>query len=247
MLGRQHLMLSAATAAALAAPFIEHTGLALTFFTGACIGSLIPDVDAHDAAIFHRDLKGLNHGTGRMLNNFIGPALPFFGYTTKYLIYIPAVKFYNFLFSDYSFHGEHRSFSHSVLGIFTMTALTGVYIISTLAVLQVFIPLYVGAFLLAYMTGAFLHMLQDSCTKTGIAWNSPFSKTKLKGRLKTGKSRLKPRMFFTYLATVAGITFYLGSIPSYTLSSVGLAVQTVLLLGASWLVFMHFSGVKRER
>ena len=240
-------MLSAATAAALVAPFIEHTGLALTFFTGACIGSLIPDVDAHDAAIFHRDLKGLNHGTGKMVNGFIGPMLPFFGYTTKYLIYIPAVKFYNFLFSSYSFQEKHRSFSHSVLGVFTMTALTGIYLASFLSLLGVFIPFYLGTFLLSYMLGAFLHMLQDSCTKSGIAWNSPFSRTKLKGKLKTGKSKLKPRILFTFLATLAAVTLYLGNTSIYALPAVQLAAQTLLVSIAGWLVFMHFSRVKLEK
>lgn len=172
MLGRQHLMLRSATAEALLAPFIEHITFVGTAFIGACIGSLIPDVDAHDAAILHSNLKGLNRGAGRMINGLIGSLLSF-GYTAKYIVYLPALKFYNYFFDEYSFHGRHRRFSRSILGLLTMTAVTGIYIASLLTLVDIFIPLYLGAFLLSYMTGAFLHILQDSCTKSGIAWNSP--------------------------------------------------------------------------
>ncbi|MFB6115765.1 MAG: hypothetical protein ABEK04_05795, partial [Candidatus Nanohalobium sp.] len=92
MLGRQHLMLSVATVSVVLAPYLESAeGFVIVMLLGTGIGSLIPDVDAQDAAVFHNDIRGLNGDVGDTVNNFIGPLLPAFGYTTKYAIYKPAV------------------------------------------------------------------------------------------------------------------------------------------------------------
>lgn len=59
MLGRHHALLSAITAAAIflplssVEPIITILGLA-----GVIIGSLLPDVDSPDAAIYHPEVRG---------------------------------------------------------------------------------------------------------------------------------------------------------------------------------------------
>jgi membrane-bound metal-dependent hydrolase YbcI (DUF457 family) len=239
MLGRQHLMLSVATVSIIMAPFLEnHSTFVLVMFAGAGIGSLIPDIDAPDAAVFHQDLRGLNSDFGQAVNNLIGPVLPYFGYTTKYGIYKPAVKAFDFLTSeDYSFEEKHRTFSHSFLGVFTMTAVTGLYLTPLLLLVELFAPLYLLAFLSAYMTGAFLHMLEDSCTKTGIAWNSPFSETKLKGQISTGKDIKKPRYFLYWLGGLTATTFYLATSTQHSIQLPLLTAGAILVAGLSWLIF----------
>ncbi|QGA80518.1 metal-dependent hydrolase [Candidatus Nanohalobium constans] len=240
MLGRQHLMLSVASVSVVLAPFLLRAELLVfTLFFGVAIGSLIPDVDAPDAAVFHRDVRGLSGDFGSAVNNLVGPVLPVFGYSTKYLIYKPVVKLLEFLTSeDYCFEEKHRTFSHSVLGVFTMTVLTGVYLVPVLLSLELLAPFYLLAFLSAYMIGAFLHMLEDSCTKTGIAWNSPFSETRIKGQISTGKDVRKPRIFLYWLGMLTGATFYLGVIDKRFLSLPAVAAISVTGLGVSWLVFL---------
>ena len=241
MLGRQHLMLSVATVSVLLAPFLDsHSGFVLVMFAGAGIGSLIPDIDAQDAAVFHQDLRGLNSEFGQAVNNLIGPILPYFGYTTKYAIYKPAVKFFDFFTPEkYSFQEKHRTFSHSYLGVFTMTAVTGLYLTPVLIFLDLFSPVYLIAFLFSYMVGAFLHMLEDSCTITGIAWNSPFSNTKLKGQISTGKDIKKPRYFLYWLGGLTGLTFYLGTTQQYQISMIALTAASIITVSLSWLVFFR--------
>ncbi len=231
-------MLTVATAAVVLAPLLEmYPGFVLVMFIGAGIGSLIPDVDAEDAAVFHQNIRGLNGDIGKAVNNSIGPLLPYFGYSTKYLIYKPAVKIFDFVTPEkYGFQEKHRTFTHSFLGVFTMTGLTGVYLTPILILLDLFNPVFLAAFLAAYMLGAFLHMVQDSCTKTGIAWNSPFSQWKLKGSLSTGKDIRKPRFFLIWLGFTSLASFYLSQV--YQLELILSVLGSVFLIVLSWLVFM---------
>ena len=128
-----------------------------------------------------------------------------------------------------------------------MTSITGLYLIPVLFILDLFYPIYILAFLFAYMIGAFLHMLEDSCTKTGIAWNSPFSDTKLKGEISTGKDIKKPRYFLYYLGALTLAGFLFGSsnesIPLWQAST---SLFVALVLG--WLVFAKLvAKIKLER
>lgn len=237
MLGRQHLLLSLATSSVLLMPFIEnYNSLALLFFIGSSIGALIPDVDASDAAVFHRNVKGLNGQTGKMINGTIGPLLPIFGYSTKYLIYKPAVHFFNLVSRNYNFHQRHRSFSHSLLGITTMTALTGIYVTPLLLYANIFSILHLTIFLSGYTLGAILHIIQDSCTKTGIAWNAPFSTKRLKGKLRTGKDNLQPRVML-YILTAQTLTAFYFSITNY-LTFWRLLILTFTTPALSWSIFV---------
>jgi membrane-bound metal-dependent hydrolase YbcI (DUF457 family) len=229
-------MISVATVSALILPFLQTAeGFVMVIFAGAAIGSLIPDVDAQDAAVFHENIRGLNGEFGEIVNKMIGPLLPIFGFTTKYAIYKPAVIAFDF-FTEYEFQEKHRTFSHSFLGVFTMTLMTGLYMIPVLIIAELFAPVYLLAFLTAYMAGAFLHMLEDSCTKTGIEWNSPFSDTKLKGDISTGKDVKKPRYFLYYLGLVAFFSF-MGSV-EYGIPLWQVTGGTVIALAFGWLVFM---------
>ena len=240
VLGRQHLMISVATVSVVLAPFLETAeGYVITAFIGVGIGALIPDVDAQDAAIFHENIRGLNGDVGEAVNNFLGPMLPYFGYATKYAIYKPAVTIFDFLTSDkYSFQEKHRTFSHSFLGVFTMTAVTGLYLTAILILLEIFAPLYLIVFLLSYMSGAFLHMLEDSCTVTGIAWNSPFSETKLKGQISTGKDIKKPRYFLYTLGALTASSFYISA--EYTIYMPVVVIGSIIAVILSWLIFAKF-------
>lgn len=244
MLGRQHLMLTASSASMIIGPFaLEQPLLALTAFFGACIGSLIPDVDARGASIFHQSIPGLNGFSGRALNRFVVPVLPFFGFSTKYLIYRPALILLD-RFTEYSFPDRHRSFSHSILGVFTMTTMTGLYLSITLFYMQMLNPIFLGTFLLFYMMGAFLHLVQDSCTRTGIQWNRPFSSRKINGNLSTGKDFAEARYFTYYLGAISLFTFYTKF--STEAPTLILSILSIGILAFSWLIFADFVGVRKN-
>ncbi len=245
MLGRHHLLLSLATVSCLLVPFLdEYPGFVLLAFFGTAVGSLIPDVDSHDAAIFHENVKGLNGDVGIFVNNFFAPVFPVFGYVTKYLIYKPVVHLYDrVVFRKYSFKEKHRSFSHSILGVVTMTLLTGIYVTLALAAVNLFSPLALAVFLSSYASGAFLHMLEDSCTRTGIAWNSPFSSTKLRGELVTSAKpeHVKAPRRFTYFLGVFSVVFLLAdSLGKTVVPGMNLPAAVFIFTFMSWAVFLKY-------
>ncbi|MFO7794325.1 MAG: metal-dependent hydrolase [Candidatus Nanohaloarchaea archaeon] len=242
MLGRQHLKLTVMTYTALIIPFLqEHSTQALIGLIGVSIGSLIPDIDSVDSAVFHSNVKGLG-SPGIAFNDFIGPVLPLFAYVSKYLIYKPVVHLLNFL-TPYKFHESHRSFTHSITGVATLTLVTG---------LLLYMPLnYIGlstallpVFLTAYCGGAFMHMLQDSCTKSGIAWNQPFNKSKIKGELITGKSNRRPKILLYCLTALTLLISYQTLIGNPVEET---AKASILLTGITWSLFMMISGVRIKK
>lgn len=237
MLGRQHLMLSVVTGLILIIP-IAHIldGFIALVIIGVSIGSLIPDVDASDAAVFHRNINGLNRQMGRLVNGLVGPILPVFGYTTKYMIYKPAVHVFNLFSRKYSFSEKHRSFSHSFLGVFTLTAVTGLYLTPILVYLPSVSVFHIFTFLLGYSFGALLHMLQDSCTRTGIVWNAPFSNKRLKGSLRTGKDNREPRFMLYVLSAQIPVFIYLAL--ENQIAVVNLSFMVLVSASVTWIVFV---------
>ncbi len=240
-------MISLGTVAPVLMPFLDNSGLAvMTVFFGVAIGSLIPDSDSSDAAIFHGNVRGLNGDIGGAVNNLFAPVFPFFGYMTKYMIYKPAVVLFDrFVFQDYSFRDRHRSFSHSILGVATMTLMTGIYTAPLLIILEVFSITYFTIFLVAYAAGAFLHMLEDSCTKTGIKWNSPFSETRLKGELTTSSKPdhvRRPRYMIYILGTVSLSTLVAANIKNFGTTDLQTAGAGLLVTALAWILFAFLAA-----
>lgn len=250
MLGRHHLMLSIATGFTILAPFIDfRPDFVALVLAGIGIGSLMPDADARDAAIFHDKVKGLDTGMGRLVNGTLAPTFPIFGYTNKYLVYRPAVFFYNkVVFRSYRLECHHRGFLHTLLGLATSTALIGTYIAGGLVLLGVFNPVYLSFFLLGYLSGGLMHLLQDSCTKTGIKWNHPFSQRKLRGRLITSskpEDTRTPHIFLTVLGFTSLVSFLVGTQQLVPYNSFKISGITTLTTAILWSVFVL--GVARVR
>lgn len=243
-------MLSMATGFTILAPFIDfRPDFVVLVLVGLGIGSLMPDADAKDATIFHDKVKGLDTGMGRLVNGTLAPTFPVFGYTNKYLVYKPAVIVYNkVVFRNYRLECHHRGFLHTLLGLATSTALIGTYIAGALVLLGLFNPVYLSFFLLGYLSGGLMHLLQDSCTKTGIKWNHPFSQKKLKGRLRTTSkpedTRL-PHVFLLVLGVTSMTSFLVGTqqlIPYNNFKVSGISTLSIMVL---WTVFML--GVARVK
>lgn len=218
--------------------FTLYPNATLVLLVGAAIGSLIPDADSPDAAIFHSEVKGLKGGTSDLMN---APAILFppFGFVTKYLIYKPAVAFYDrVVFDQYDIAERHRGFSHSFLGLGTMTVVTAVYLLPVLYFLELVWLVGVLVFLAGYLGGAVLHLVEDSCTKTGVQWNFPFQDWKIKGQLTTTARPEDVRYqqgFLTVIGVgVAGAFFaptVVNQYPAWMFSVAGLFMAVLLWVG----------------
>ena len=155
MLGRHHLTLSVATVALVVLPlFTQFPNAVLVVLVGAAVGSLIPDADSPDAAIFHSEVKGLKGGYSEVVNA-AAIVFPAFGFVTKYLIYKPAVWFYDRLvFESYDISERHRGFSHSFLGLGTIAVVTTLYLLPVLYLLELLWLVGVAVFVAGYLGGA---------------------------------------------------------------------------------------------
>lgn len=154
---------------------------------GVAIGSLLPDVDGEDATIFHQSVRGTKKDVGKDLHQLIqtiSAFFPYFGYPVKYLIYRPTVWIYDRIL-PYDVSGKHRGYTHSHLGIWTTGVLTALLFAVALILFDAFDPFFTTVFFGGLVSGMYLHILEDSCTKSGIAWNYPFSNTTLSGALTT--------------------------------------------------------------
>lgn len=242
MLGHQHFTLSTATGVLVVLPFLPDYRIeAILAIVGISIGCLIPDVDASGTAVFHGRLEQLDGRISKDFARLLSPVLPIFGYFTRYLIYRPSVRLLDYISEEYNFEEKHRGFSHSMLGITIFVFSTGLLLLPFFSYLDS--TRLLVYFLAGYASGALLHIVQDSFTRSGIAWNQPFSSFKLRGQITTGKDSLRPQLF---LATILSFILLRLAPISWNILQYG-AWNGLVLAVVSWFFFAVVSGVRPSR
>ncbi len=241
MLGRHHLLLSLFTAILIILPYFEeNTELTLILLMGIAIGSLIPDADSPDAAIFHEKIKGVKGDLGKLINHFFAPIFPLFGYVTKYAIYRPSIFIFGRTFlKKYNVKERHRGFLHSFIGIGTSALLTSIYLIIILYLLDALNWIFFLGFVCAYIVGALLHLLEDSATVTGTQFNYPFSKIVLKGQLVTRPdSTIKPDLFTGFMGILVVGLFFAIDLDYLPYADWLITLMSIFVLIVVWLTFL---------
>ncbi|NMA11371.1 MAG: metal-dependent hydrolase [Methanomicrobiales archaeon] len=245
MRGDQHVSLSLATAALLIAPWatvIDPPVIAVLLF-GVFVGSLAPDADAVDAAIFNGRIAGAKGKRGQVVNGF-AVVLPVFGYTIRYLIYYPLSLVFMLLLRK-SYRHRHRGLLHSFSGVALTTLVLSGYLALILTWLGSSLAL-LPAFGCAFFAGCILHLVEDTCTPAGVAWLYPFSRRRVAGRVRSrGSFEVRPAAFTIVLVIAAAgfsVAPFVTDIPVEELGSLALVAAPVL-----WLLFMLVSRVRPER
>lgn len=254
MLGKNHIILSLFTASAILMPFLfdgTNTGLFILAMIGVGIGSLAPDADSPDAAIFHKKVRGLKGDTRKIIDAWIGPFLPIFGFILKFLIYHPAVKIIQFLVKEnkislhYRVTETHRGILHSILGL--LISFMALLIYSSILMLIFPELLSIKALLVfnvAFSIGFFLHLLEDSCTVSGVNFTFPMSKKLLfKGKVRTGKFDYTTGAFESWLGALNVGHFLV--LVYLNINPIQIELIVILIIILSWLIFIRLSGVKR--
>jgi membrane-bound metal-dependent hydrolase YbcI (DUF457 family) len=245
MRGDQHVSLSLATAGLLIAPWapVLDPALIAVLLFGTFVGSLAPDADAVDAAIFNGRIGGIKGKKGQVLNG-LAVVLPIFGYTIRYLIYYPLSLIFSLLLRK-SYRHRHRGLLHSFAGVGLTSLILSVYlglILTWLGGPLVLLP----AFGCAFFVGCVLHLVEDSCTPAGIAWLYPFSRWRVAGRIRAeGDFEVRPTAFAIVLAAAAAgmlIAPFLITTSPEELGRLALVGTPVI-----WLLFVLVSRVRRER
>lgn len=237
MNGNEHITISIATAAVVLVPWLWsiHPAWLIAALFGVFIGALAPDADANDSAIFHTRIPG---GRGKRLI-----ILPLFGYGIRYLIYYPISLPFIALCGKRGMP-RHRGVLHSLIGVVLMTALLGFYAWA-IGTLLLGIPWDTGytVFLLGFLGGAVGHLLEDSCTRSGVAWFFPLSGHRTKGKIVTGSDDPRPSIYAgTMCAAAVGLAAVkpAGLVSADLYPWTGVAVACIL-----WVLFLITARIGR--
>jgi hypothetical protein len=133
-----------------------------------------------------------------------------------------------------TYRHEHRGLLHTPVGVTLATLLVFCYA-------GIFSSLFLHAvgFMLFLISGSFwagcmLHLLQDSCTPTGIAWGFPLRNGRLRGNIRTVSPRdPRPTLYAGMLVGCLVILFLLRDLsfpPSWL-------IATLILIGV-WSLFL---------
>ncbi|MDV2481687.1 metal-dependent hydrolase [Methanoculleus sp. Wushi-C6] len=245
MRGDQHVSLSLATAGLLIAPWVSVLDPALiaVLLFGVFVGSLAPDADAVDAAIFNGRIGGVKGKKGQVLNGF-AVVLPVFGYTIRYLIYYPLSLVFSLLLRK-SYRHRHRGLLHSLAGVALTSVILSGYLGLILAGLNWPLAL-LPAFGCAFFAGCVLHLMEDTCTPAGVAWLYPFFRGRVAGRVRALEDAdVRPTAFAIVLVLAAAgmlAATFVTTVPSEDLRLLALGGTLVL-----WIVFMLVCRVRGER
>ncbi len=244
MRGDQHVYISLTTAGLLIAPWLtalDPALIALILF-GVFVGSLAPDADAADAAIFNGRLDGVKGKRGQVVNG-LAVALPVFGYTIRYLIYYPLSLAFTLILRK-SYRHRHRGLLHSLPGVGLTSLLLSGYLAVILTWLGVSLAL-LPAFGVAFFAGCILHLIEDTCTPAGVAWLYPFSRRRLAGSVRTwGNFEVRPAVFAIVLALAAVTVLIAPVVTSATAEELRLLAPLAALL--LWGLFMLTCRVRRR-
>lgn len=191
MLGKDHVSITLGTVFPFTIPLIfsenSHPVYAFCLLVAAVIGSLIPDADSDEKPKLHYDFKII------------------------YYIMVPLHKLIVFSFNffnlkekmnlQYVVEEQHRGIMHSPIGVFIssfvltlLTTIVGYFVFHGIN------ATLIGFLFLGLISGQFLHLLEDSCTVSGIKWLFPFGTGELKGSIYTvnkieGKKDIRPFLY----------------------------------------------------
>lgn len=238
MRGEQHIFYTLISAGILLSPALSITAIQwlAVFLVAVFIGSLAPDADSVDSAIMH----GIPGGKGavRVVRRHTVLILPLFGYFIRYLVYIPLSALL-WITTLGKVRPKHRGILHSLFGIFFMSAIVTIFLfVIFLLLFSENFSYYAIIFGLGMFFGAFMHLLEDSCSKSGVYWLYPLSGKKASGKLLTGSRRN------LLIAAVLGIGFaavYVNDFTSAFPSGIPFAAPMIVLL-FSWIIILRISG-----
>lgn len=211
MKGQEHIQISVLTGFILTIPFILTDSVSsVLFLAGIFLGSLLPDSDASD--------RTAKHGNSVL-----------FAFDT-----INEILIYPLLLMIFHEKKRHRGILHTFIGVlvFTiiLTAISGiVFIIFRIQ----FNFLIIG---LGMFVGGVLHLMEDSCTRSGVVPFYPKSPSAFKGEVSTfGRKDSRPGKFSKYLAFVFVILIIVQVY--YKVAQLSMVLLVMAVIALSWAGF----------
>jgi len=193
MLSRDHVGLSVFSSIILFGWLIfQNPVVFIAIVSGVFIGSLLPDTDLPRSRIDY--LEGI---------------AGFFGLISKTVLNPLVILIFNFL--KYPVAQNHRGITHTVYGVLTYC------VVLEIISIPVFVFFGFSAFIIGYSVfvfglffGGILHIVEDSCTITGVFPFYPVNQTrKYSGNISTYNfNDTRPQIFTSFLIFAAGVVFF---------------------------------------
>lgn len=241
MLGRHHVTISLATILPFLIPliFLEnniHLIYSIGFLIAVLIGSLIPDSDCGGKAKIYYDFP-IVHKLMIPINKLV-----------IFIFRIPKLK--TKIKGGYEVKEEHRGIMHSPSGIIISSLILALFLSIFLIVIGFFNLIFLLVVLFGLLFGQLLHLLEDSCTISGIRWKFPFSEGIIKGNISTiryqkeGKLDIRPDLFSIILGILSlgifiGFVFYKITFSLWFYYPIILGIVSLL-----WIIFIYLSKSK---
>ncbi len=238
MLGKQHISITLATLVPFLIPTLFLNNSDFFIFSAfiliaTLIGSLIPDADCGGKSKLYYDL--------RFVYDIMIPM-------QKLVIW--SFKIFNLkhkLDLEYEVNNEHRGIMHAPIGILISSLLLSLMTFVIIFIIQKEIAIFVALIVfIGLLIGQFLHILEDSCTVSGINWKFPFGTKELKGKIYTfgkikGKRDIRPAVYEYLLLSISIVLLigYIFGIIYFTL----LIVYPIILLAVLliWMFIIYTS------
>jgi membrane-bound metal-dependent hydrolase YbcI (DUF457 family) len=243
MLGKHHLSISILTILPFLIPLLflgnqNYVSYFIAVLFSVAVGSLMPDADCGGKSKLYYDFK------------FV------------YYLMLPIQKFTLWIFNHskiktklklkYEVDNEHRGIMHSPIGVFISSTIITLVFLIVLLIIGQFNLILVFLVLFGLIIGQLLHLLEDSCTVSGINWKFPFGEKILKGGIYTfekveGKVDVRP---FWYQNILIGITVLLILGYAFGLIEINIFLIyliTLTLIVLSWIVFILLSKQSAEK
>ncbi len=240
MKGELHVFYTLLSAGILLSPVVSVSYIPwiIVFLAAVFIGSLAPDADSADSAIMH----GIPGGEGavRIFRRHTVLFLPFFGYLIRYLIYFPLSGLV-WIITLGRVKPKHRGLLHSLFGVFFMSAIVTACLLVILYLLSGWhLSNFGPVFGAGLFFGSFMHLVEDSCSKSGVYWIFPFSKKKAGGTL---LSKSKRNLLVTAVLGIGFAAVYVRDFTQTFPPGIPFAAPVIVLF-FSWVIILSISGVK---
>jgi membrane-bound metal-dependent hydrolase YbcI (DUF457 family) len=195
MLGKDHVSITFGTVLPFVIQMIysdnSQPTYAICILVAAVIGSLTPDADSDGKPKLHYDYK-IIYDLMVPLHKLIVFSFRFFNLKEKMNL-------------EYVVDKRHRGVMHSPIGVFISSVV--IILLFTIVGYLIFQKInltLIGFLFLGLISGQFLHLLEDSCTVSGINWLFPFGTGVLKGKINTGnkiegKMDVRPLLYMLFL------------------------------------------------
>ncbi len=235
MLGKDHVSISLGTVLPFTIPLIfsdnAHPLYAVCILVAAVIGSLTPDADCGGKPKLHYDF-GIVYDIMVPLHKLIVFSFSFFNLKEKMNL-------------EYVVEERHRGVMHSPIGVFISSFV--LTLLTTIAGYLIFRDIntaIVGFIFIGLISGQFLHLLEDSCTVSGINWLFPFGTGELKGSIYTGnkiegKKDVRPLLYRVSLLSFSAILVVLHSLEAIDINGSGIYFLIFAVVTLIWvLIFL---------